>query len=291
MPAINPTPTILAVKEPYNTARIVLFGAPYDGTTSYRPGTRFGPSAIRQEAYGLESYSPYLDADLDNAPVHDLGDLDLPFGGPEQPLALIREIVESILVDARIPVMLGGEHLVTLGAVEAVHARYPDLCVLHFDAHTDLREEYIGQRLSHASVIRRCHDFLGDGRIYQLGIRSGLREEFEFGREGHVWQNRFDLTRLPEALALIGDRPVYLTIDLDVLDPSVFPGTGTPEPGGVGFADMVHAIGTLAGLRIVGADLVELSPPYDPSGISVMAAGKLLREMLLVMLGGTKAGR
>ena len=284
MPVVNPAPTILAVTEPYDSSRIVVFGAPYDGTTSYRPGTRFGPSAIRRESYGLESYSPYQQADLEGAPIHDLGDLDLPFGGPEQPLTMIRNAAKELIADGKIPVMLGGEHLVTLGAVEAMHERYPDLCLLHFDAHTDLREDYVGQTLSHASVVRRCHDFLGDGRIYQLGIRSGLRGEFDFAKEGHVWQHLFDLTGLSEALSAIGDRPVYLTIDLDVFDPSVFPGTGTPEPGGVSFIDMVRAVTSLHELHIVGADLVELSPPYDPSGISVMAAGKLLREVLLLLL-------
>jgi len=286
MPTTSPAPTILGIIEPYETAKVVLFGAPYDGTTSYRPGTRFGPGAIRRESFGLESYSPYQNADLQDRPVHDLGDLDLPFGGPEAPLAMVKDTVKGMLADGKIPVLLGGEHLVTLGAVEAAFARYPDLCVLHFDAHTDLRDEYIGQTLSHASVMRRCLDRLGPGRIWQLGIRSGLRAEFELGSTGAVWQDAFDLSRLQEALEQIGTRPVYLTIDLDVLDPSVFPGTGTPEPGGVGFMDMVCASLDLSGVRIVGADLVELSPPYDPSGISVMAAGKLLRELLLVLLDG-----
>jgi agmatinase len=286
MPAVNPAPTILAVAEPYESARIVLFGAPYDGTTSYRPGTRFGSSAIRRESYGLESYSPYQHSDLEGAPVHDMGDLDLPFGGPEKPLAMIREAAAEIFADSKIPLMLGGEHLVTLGAVEAAYACWPDLCILHFDAHTDLREEYIGQRMSHASVMRRCHDLLGDGRIYQLGVRSGTREEFDFAADGHVWQRPFDLAALPEAIAALGSRPIYLTIDLDILDPSVFPGTGTPEPGGLGFVDLIKAVGSLKGLRVVGADLVELSPMYDPSGISVMAAAKVLRELLLVLLAG-----
>ncbi len=285
MPTANPAPTILAVQSTYEDARIVLFGAPYDGTTSYRPGTRFGPPAIRRESYGLETYSPQQDADLEGAPVHDLGDLDLPFGGPEKPLSIIRRTTAEVVADGKIPVMVGGEHLVTLGAVEALCRRYPDLHILHFDAHTDLREDYVGQQLSHATVLRRCHDLLGDGRIYQLGIRSGLREEFLLGREGHVWQHLFDLAGLPAAIDLLHGHPVYVTIDLDVLDPSVFPGTGTPEPGGVSFQALAQAIGSLRGLSLVGADLVELSPPYDPSGISTAAAGKLLRELLLVLLG------
>ncbi len=285
MPTANPAPTMLAVQSPYRDAKIVLFGAPYDGTTSYRPGTRFGPPAIRRESYGLETYSPQQDADLEGAPVHDLGDLDLPFGGPEIPLSIIRETTEEVVSDGKIPVMVGGEHLVTLGAVEALTRRYPDLHILHFDAHTDLREDYVGQRLSHATVLRRCHDMLGDGRIFQLGIRSGLKEEFLFGREGHVWQHLFDLAERQTAIDLLRGHPVYVTIDLDVLDPSVFPGTGTPEPGGVSFQALAQSIALLRGLQLVGADLVELSPPYDPSGISTAAAGKLLRELLLVILG------
>ena len=198
-------------------------------------------------------------------------------------LAQIEEHTQKILCDGKIPGMIGGEHLVTLGAVRAVVREYPDLCVLHFDAHTDLREEYLGEPLSHATVMRRVWELVGDGRIYQFGIRSGERSEFAWAKQ-HVVTNKFNFAHLDEATAALRGKPVYLSIDLDVLDPSVFPGTGTPEAGGVTFPELLDAIRLVAGLEIVGFDVNELSPPYDPSGISTAVACKVLRELLLAIL-------
>jgi agmatinase len=276
--------TFLCCGSEYAAADIVLFGAPFDGTASYRPGTRFGPSAIRHESYGLESYSPYLDRDLADASVFDGGDLELCFGNPERVLAVIQERAEAVLEDGKLPFLLGGEHLVTLGAVRAAARRFPELRLVHFDAHADLREEYLGEMLSHASVVRRCHDLLGDGRICQFGIRSGDQSEFAFSREGHTALHPFDLEGLSDALRSFSGAPVYLTVDLDVLDPSVLPGTGTPEAGGVSFEELRKAVTAVCReCRVVGCDVVELSPPYDPSGVSTAVAGKLVREMLLAL--------
>ncbi|PQD96043.1 agmatinase [Pradoshia eiseniae] len=276
--------TFIGCEAEYNEADIVLFGAPFDGTTSYRPGTRFGPQAIRQESYGLETYSPYQDKDLTDIAVFDSGDLELAFGNVERVLSDIEERTKKIIGDGKIPFMIGGEHLVTLGSVRAVSERYPDLHIIHFDAHTDLRDDYLGERLSHASVIRRCHDILGDGRIFQFGIRSGDRSEFEWAKEGHVFTNKFDFEGLEEILAEIGDKPVYLTLDLDVLDPSAFPGTGTPEAGGVTYRQLLAALLTVCGrTNIVGLDMNELSPTYDSSGISTATACKLVRELILAI--------
>ena len=212
-------------------ARIVLFGAPFDSTTSYRPGTRFASKVMRAESYGLETYSPYQDLDMEDAKVFDSGDLELSFGNTEQALADIEARAAEILAANKLPFLIGGEHLVSLGAIRAVHNKYPDLHILHFDAHTDLREEYLGARLSHASVIRRAWELVGDDKIWQLGIRSGMKEEFQWAKE-HTHLYKYDLKALPQALAALKDKPVYFTIDLDVMDPSVFPGTGTPEYGG-----------------------------------------------------------
>lgn len=266
----------------YREAAVVLFGAPFDSTTSYRPGARFGSAAIRNESFGIESYSPYQQRDLAECAVFDGGDLELPFGDPSPALAAIEAQTEEILTDGKLPLLLGGEHLVTLGAVRAITKKYPDLCILHFDAHADLRADYLGQKLSHATVMRRIWELVGDGRIFQFGIRSGDKSEWDFA-QGHVITCPFDLSGLKDALAALGDIPVYVTIDMDVLDPSVFPGTGTPEAGGVSFATLLEAVYALSGLHIVGADLVELAPNYDPSGISTAAACKLTRELLLVM--------
>ena len=277
--------TFLACDCPYEEAETVLFGAPYDSTTSFRPGTRFGPHAIRSESFGLETYSPYQDRDLSDGRVLDIGDLELRFGGPESALSEIERCAEAILRDGKRPFLLGGEHLVTLGAFRAVCRQYPDVCILHFDAHTDLREDYLGEPLSHACVIRRCWDLIGDGRIFQFGIRSGDRAEWYWGRE-HVQTQRYNLEGLERTAARLEGRPVYFTLDLDVLDPSVFPGTGTPEPGGVSFDALREAVTLVCSrLNIVGCDVNELSPHYDASGASTAVACKIVREMLLALQG------
>lgn len=269
----------------YRTAEIVLYGAPYDSTTSYRPGARFGPAAIRHESYGIETYSPYQNTDLIDCEIFDSGDLELCFGSSESALMDIESRAAEILRDGKLPLLLGGEHLVTLGAVRAVAARYPELHIVHFDAHADLRDDYLGAQLSHACVIRRCHDILGDGRIHQFCIRSGDREEFEFAAR-HTDLRRFDFTGLGELTQWLCDTkvPVYLTIDLDCLDPSAFPGTGTPEAGGVSFLQLLDAIRTVTRANIVGADLNELAPTLDTSGISTATACKTLRELLLALV-------
>ena len=273
----------MACEKEAHEADIVLFGAPFDSTTSYRPGTRFGSSAIRRESYGIECYSPYQDKDLEDTKVMDCGDLELCFGNTKKALAQIEEQAKEILDNSAIPFMLGGEHLVTLGAFRAVLEKYPDIHIIHFDAHADLREEYLGEQLSHASVIRRCWDLVGDGRIYQFGIRSGDREEFYWAKE-HVTMRKFDFEGLEEVLEKLEGKPIYFTLDLDVLDPSVFPGTGTPEPGGVTFDALRKAAEKVCSrANVVACDVNELSPHYDPSGISTAAACQIVREMLLAL--------
>lgn len=273
--------TFLGCDADYAGAQIVLFGAPFDSTTSFRPGTRFGPAAIRRESYGLELYSPYQDKELTDRAVLDAGDIELPFGDPTPALAAIEERAAAILADGKVPFLLGGEHLVTLGCVRAAARKFRGLHILHFDAHADLRDDYLGAKLSHACVLRRCHELVGDGKIFQFGIRSGDKSEFVWGRE-HVFTHKFDLNGLETALARLRGKPVYLTVDLDVLDPSVFPGTGTPEPGGVTF-DALRAALTEAcnALHIVAADVNELSPHYDPTGASTAVACKIVRELLI----------
>ncbi len=266
----------------YESSRTVIFGAPFDSTTSYRPGTRFGSSAIRRESFGIETYSPLQDKDITDYNIFDCGDIELPFGSPEAALSDIENLSASLLDDGKLPVMLGGEHLVTLGAVKAAVKKFDGLCIIQFDAHADLRNDYLGQKLSHACVIRRCHELLGDGHIFQFGIRSGDREEFLFAKS-HTDMTKFTLDNIEKAAEKIGDRPVYLTVDMDVLDPSEFPGTGTPEAGGVSYNALLNALLKLKNLNIIGADLNELSPHYDPSGRSTALACKLLRELMLIL--------
>lgn len=274
--------TFIGCDNEYDESRIVIFGAPFDSTTSFRPGTRFASKVMRGESFGIETYSPYQDKDLEDINVYDGGDLELSFGNPEKALGRIEEYTRKVLEDGKVPCMIGGEHLVTLGAIRAVANHYPDLHVIQFDAHADLRDEYLGEQLSHASVIHRVWDILGDNRIFQFGIRSGDRSEFEWGKD-HVFTNKFNFNGLEEVVESLKGKPVYLTIDLDVLDPSVFPGTGTPEAGGVSFMELFQGILTVSGLNIVGCDVNELSPIYDQSGVSTAVACKVLRELLLAV--------
>lgn len=285
MPLDRNVETFIGCDAAYDDASIVLYGAPFDSTTSFRPGTRFGPSAMRHESFGLETYSLYQDADLTDYAVFDSGDLELCFGSAEKALADIEERAATILADGKLPLLLGGEHLVTLGAVRAVAKQYPNLHIIHFDAHADLRDDYLGARLSHACVLRRCYDILGDGRIHQFCIRSGEREEFRFAK-AHTDMHPFRFDGLAETVAALKAQgvPVYFTIDLDCLDCSVFPGTGTPEAGGVTFLQLLDAIREVAQLNIVGADVNELAPMLDQSGMSTATACKVLRELLLALL-------
>ncbi|MBY0754047.1 agmatinase [Clostridium sardiniense] len=273
--------TFIGCESEYDKSSVVVFGAPFDSTTSFRPGTRFASQTMRLESWGLESYSPYQDDDLYDMNIFDGGDLELPFGNTEGSLKCIEDFATKVVEDFKIPAMIGGEHLVTLGAFRGVFKKYPDVHVIHFDAHADLRDSYLEQKLSHATVLHRVWDLVGDDKIFQFGIRSGDREEFLWGKD-HVFTNKFNCDNLEYAIEKVKEHPVYVTIDLDVLDPSVFPGTGTPEPGGIEFNTLLNSILKLKGLNIVGFDINELSPQYDQTGVSTAVACKVLREMLLI---------
>ena len=263
--------------------RVGLFGVPYDGTTSFRPGARFGPAAIREVSNGLETYCPQLDRDLDDLAFADLGAVDIPFGAPEPVVEAVRESTEAVLNLGLRPLMLGGEHSISSGAVAAVAARYPDMVMVQLDAHADLRESWLGSRYSHACAMRRCLEVLPSQQLFQLAIRSGTRTEFEELRSsGRLMA---DIRALATALEQLQGRPMYLTVDLDWFDPSVLPGTGTPEPGGFFWPDFAELVAVLQQHRLVAADVVELAPQLDPSGVSSVLAAKVTRSLLL-LLGG-----
>ena len=274
--------TFIGCDSGYEDAKIVLFGAPFDSTTSFRPGARFGSSAIRHESFGIETYSPYQDKDLTDLKVFDCGDLELCFGSPEAALKDIENHTRTILNDGKLPIMIGGEHLVTLGAFKAVFEKYPDVQIVHFDAHCDLRDDYLGANLSHACVLRRCYELVGDNKIHQFCIRSGERDEFLFAKE-HTDMHKFNFDGLKEVVDELvkNNTPVYFTIDLDCMDPSIFCGTGTPEAGGVSFTELLGAILEVSKTNIVGADINELAPMLDQSGASTAVACKTLRELIL----------
>lgn len=275
--------TFIACDSEYEEATTVLFGAPFDSTTSFRPGTRFGPSAARSESFGIETYSPYQNKDMEDIAVMDSGDIELCIGDTDKVLEQIEERTRIILDDGKRPFMIGGEHLVTLGAFRAIAEKYPDVHIIHFDAHADLREDYLGVKNSHACVIRRCWDIIGDDRIHQFGIRSGEKAEFEFAKT-HTDMHPFSLEDVAKVVITLQKKPVYFTLDLDVLDPSIFPGTGTPEAGGVMFEELRRAVTCVcSSLNIVGCDVNELSPHYDMSGVSTAVACKVIREILLAL--------
>mgnify|MGYP004463457721 FL=1 len=276
--------TFIGCDANFEEAKIVLFGAPFDSTTSYRPGARFGSSAIRHESFGLETYSPYQNKDLCDIKVFDYGDLELCFGLAEAALLDIEKTATEILNHNKLPFMIGGEHLVTYGAVKAAVEKYPNLHIIHFDAHADLREDYLGATLSHACVMKRCYDLIGDDKIHQFCIRSGEKSEFEFARD-HTDMHPFNFDGLGELVNELREAhtPIYLTVDLDCLDPSIFPGTGTPEAGGITFNELLSAIMLVSKTNIIGADINELAPMLDTSGVSTAVACKVLREILLAI--------
>ena len=272
-------------EQKFDESDVILFGSPFDGTASFRAGARFAPREVRTHSEGLETYSPHFQVDLQNYPLHDGGDLPLyaATNNVENVLGTIEEYVKGLVLQHKKPLMVGGDHLTTLPAIDAVSRHYPDLCIIQLDAHTDLADTFMGDALSHASVIRRAWELVGDNRIFQLGIRSGPAEEFAWA-PGHTALYPFNLKAIEKVVQEIGKRPVYLTVDLDVLDPSVVSGTGTPEPGGVLFHELLEALLVCKELNIVGADLVELAPHYDHSGASTMAAAKLIREIAALMV-------
>ena len=274
--------TFIGCDSDYKDSSIVLFGAPFDSTTSYRPGARFGSSAIRHESFGIETYSPYQKKDLTDYKIFDSGDLELCFGDASLALDDIKARADKIIQDSKIPLLIGGEHLVTLGSLRAAFEKYPDMHIIQFDAHADLRDDYLSAKLSHACVMRRAFELVGDGRIHQFCIRSGEREEFTFA-DKHTDMHLFGFDGLDELTDALADSqvPVYFTVDLDCLDPSCFPGTGTPEAGGVTFTQLLNAILKVSRTRIIGADINELAPMLDNSGISTAMACKVLRELIL----------
>lgn len=263
--------------EDYNSSEIVMLGMPFDGTVSYRSGSRFAPEQIRLASWGLEEYSPRFDKHLEDVNFHDAGDLEFPLGNTYKSLDLIEKNVEEIYKDGKKVFGIGGEHLVTLPEIKAVSKFYKDLAVVHFDAHTDLREEYLGEEMSHSAVIRHISKIIGPENLKQIGIRSGMKEEWEFMKKHNTLISEYS------QLDVLKNKKVFITVDLDCLDPSVMPGTGTPESGGMQFNELMGWFEYLKNFDIVGADVVELAPDYDTSGVSTAVATKVIRELLMTM--------
>jgi agmatinase len=268
----------------FEESEAVLYGMPMDWTVSFRPGSRFGPTRIREVSIGLEEYSPYLDRELEEVKFFDAGDIPLPFGNPQRSIDMIEKFVDSLLDAGKFPMGMGGEHLVTWPVIKAMFKKYPDMAIIHMDAHTDLREDYEGEPLSHASIIRKSAELIGPKNVYSFGIRSGLKEEFQWAKENGMHISKFEvLEPLKEVLPQLAGRPVYVTIDIDVLDPAHAPGTGTVDCGGITSKELLASIHEIARseINVVGCDLVEVAPIYDPSEQTANTASKLIREMIL----------
>lgn len=266
----------------FEKAKTLIVGVPYDGTSSFRPGSRFAPNAIREASYGIESYSPYFDKDLRELKICDVGDIPLPFGDKELVLDIIEKFSKKLAKNKKKLLSIGGEHLITLPVVKNFVQKYNNLKIIHLDAHSDLIDSYRSEKLSHASVIRRISEIVGFENVYQLGIRSMNKTDFLLPYRD---QNMclFNFEKIDEYIKAIGDNPVYLTIDLDVLDVSFFSATGTPEPGGVSYKELIYCLKALSKLNIVSADVVELSPHYDASGVSTIVAASVVREVLCLL--------
>ncbi|HHY46623.1 MAG TPA: agmatinase [Firmicutes bacterium] len=268
--------------ESYESAGVVIVGGPMDFTASWRPGARFGPARIRAVSDALEDFSPEAGKVLEPGCFFDLGDVMIPPGNVAAGLSRVETVIDAVVSDGKLPILLGGEHLVTLASVRAMHRLYPELTVVQLDAHMDLRHDYLGEALSHATVMRRVIEVVGEGNLYQCGIRSGTREEFEYALERSTLIREDDLAMaVKRALDLTGERPLYVTLDIDVVDPAFAPGTGTPEPGGYTSRDVLRAVRLLVGTRLVGFDLVEVAPPYDHSDMTSLLAAKIVREVVL----------
>ena len=262
-------------------ADIALFGVCWDGTSSFKAGSRFAGFAVREASFGMEEFSFYQQASLMDVRYADLGDLFLPPGQKERVLADIGGAVRELRAKKLFPLAFGGEHLVALPLILAAFDEHPDLALIHFDAHADLRPEMWDDPLTHATVIARAADKIGWKNLFQFGIRSGSAEEWELAQR-HGTQHPFSVEAIDAVLERLGDRPLYVTLDMDVLDPSLYPGTGTPEPGGITWNVLIDGLKRFRGRRLVGMDCLELAPHYDPTGVSAMAMAKTLREMILL---------
>jgi agmatinase len=257
-----------------------ILGCPLDMTSTFKSGSDKAPNAIREASESIETYSPFFDKDLEDLPFVDLGDLDIAGDSVENALAKIENAAAEILRLHGLPLSIGGEHTVTLGIVKAFKRIYPEFVVVHLDAHTDLRDDYEGNPLNHATVIKRVAELIGAQNLVQMGIRSGTRPEFRWMKDNGTlihWTAGAE----KQLLKRLGQKPVYLTLDLDVMDPACFPATGNPEAGGWFYNDMERFLRVLTEVNIVGIDVVELNPALDPSGASTILAAKIIRELLI----------
>jgi agmatinase len=279
-------PRFIACREPYPDARIVVFGIPFEGSVNLRTGADHGPRELRIASDSIETYSPALGRDLEDLGMADLGDCELGSGPPREQLARAREEIRSFWRPGLLPIMLGGDHTATLSVVEVLAPAIPDLHILQLDAHPDLREEFLGERYNYASAMARVMDVIPPERVYQVGMRSGAREEYQ-RQAPHLFPAHavHPVTAVRGLVPELARHPLYVTIDVDVLDPSEAPGTGAPEPCGITASELVEIVRLLEPCHIVGTDLMEVAHAFDPSGRTGITASWILREAILTWWG------
>ena len=276
----------MGAKRSIDNCKVSLFGVPYDGTSCFKPGSRFGPSAVREDSYGIETYCPQLNLDLEDINFADLGSLDVPIGDAKLIIEYVKDATDILLENNLNPLFIGGEHSITSGIIKSIITHYPDLIMIQLDAHADLRDEWLGNKFSHACTMRRCLEILPSKKIFQIAIRSGTKLEFmEMKKTKSLIPHTLgdNAKYLERALEGINGTPIYLTVDLDWFDPSIMPGTGTPEPGGYFWRDFAAIIEVLKSHNLIGADIVELSPKLDNSGISSILAAKVVRSLIMLL--------
>ena len=282
----NEGPVFMGANKNLSDCSIGIFGVNYDGTTSFKPGARFGPTAIRNVSESLETYCPFLNKDLNLINYFDAGSLKLNSSNTHSIIKKVKSGTNFLINNNLKPIILGGEHSITIGAIEALVKKYPDLIMIQLDAHADLRNSYQDNKYSHACTIRRCLELLPSKKVIQMGIRSGTKEEFEIMKNNHQlikYKTGDAIIELEKSLEPFKNHPIYLTIDLDWFDPSLLPGTGTPEPGGFFWHDFEKIIKLLNRFEIIGCDIVELSPDIDSSGISSIVAAKTTRSLIMTL--------
>jgi agmatinase len=284
------SPRFIACHRSLEAARIVLYGIPFEGRVNLRKGADGGPRDLRLASDSIETYSPFLDRDMEDLPIADIGDCELPDGAaPREQLDAARDEIRGWWRPGLIPFMLGGDHTATVPVIEALAPAFPDLRILQLDAHPDLREEFLGERYNYASAMARVMDTVPPERVYQVGIRTGAREEYARRRPRFFPAfavHPVDAVRtvLPE----LRGHPLYVTIDVDVLDPAEAPGTGSPEPGGLRVPELIDLVRLLGDCRVIGGDLVEVAHAWDPSGRTGIAASWVIREALLTWWGDVR---
>lgn len=282
-------------QKPFEKAKYVIFGVPFDVTSTYRTGARFGPNAVRQASLNIETYSFRTGVDVEDLQLHDLGDLHV-LADTEKTLERIRLVVADILEAGKIPVIVGGEHTITLGVAKGLGKRASKTAIVSFDAHLDLRSEFMGLTLSHTTFMRRINEEVKPAKIVEVGTRAVCKEELAYAKKVGIefftaQQIRKDgvqrvIKQLREKLA--GCESIYLSVDMDVLDPAFVPAVQNPEPEGLEPHVLLDILCDLCDKRVVGFDVLEVAPNYD-QGVSAVQAAKVIFEVLC-FLGKSRKG-